>query len=67
MRSYSDRIIHGQRDNRFVLQLLAINFNSSRGDMKTLLKAALLVALITAAVFAQFNAGQMKGDANSLT
>ena len=32
--------------------------------MKTLLKAALLVALITAAVFAQFNAGQMKGDTN---
>ena len=32
--------------------------------MKTLLKTALLLALITAAVFAQFNAGQMKGDTN---
>jgi aldose sugar dehydrogenase len=32
--------------------------------MKTFLNAALIVALTTAAVFAQFNAGQMKGDPN---
>src|SRR5215213_10136366 len=32
--------------------------------MKTFLSTALIVALITAAVLAQFNAGQMKGDPN---
>ena len=32
--------------------------------MKTLSSTALLVALIAASVFAQFNAGQMKGDPN---
>jgi len=32
--------------------------------MKTLLKATLLVGLLTAAVLAQFNAGQMKSDPN---
>jgi glucose/arabinose dehydrogenase len=32
--------------------------------MKTLVKAALLAAFVTVAVFAQFNAGQMKGDQN---
>src|SRR5689334_18668239 len=41
-----------------------LEFVTTRGAMKRLVPAALISAFVTVAVFAQFNAGQMKGDPN---